>query len=107
MAAAVVSGGAALLIQEHPAFTPNQVKAQLMKTAYKNLPSYSTVTDAGVTYTLQYDAFTIGAGYLDLQAAISTTDIPPTTLSALSDCDARCYLRLRLFCTGWFYAWWR
>jgi hypothetical protein len=55
-----------------------------MKTAYKSLPHYSTVTDAGVTYTIQYDAFTVGAGYLDLQAATSLTDIPPTNLSAQS-----------------------
>lgn len=84
MATAVVSGGAALLIQKNPAFTPDQVKSVLMKTAYKSLPQYSTVTDAGVTYTIQYDAFTVGAGYLDLQAAISSTDVPPTSLSAQS-----------------------
>ena len=51
MATAVVSGGAALVIQKNPTFTPDQVKALLMKTAYKSLPQYSTVTDAGVTYT--------------------------------------------------------
>jgi len=93
MATAVVSGGAALLIQKNPTFTPDQIKALLMKTAYKNLPQYSTVTDAGVTYTLQYDVFTVGAGYLDMQAAVSATDIPPTTLSAQSPTatyDATC-----------------
>ena len=57
MATAVVSGGAALVIQKNPTFTPDQVKAVLMKTAYKSLPQYSTVTDAGVTYTIQYDAW--------------------------------------------------
>jgi serine protease AprX len=38
MATAVVSGGAALLIQKNPSFTPDQVKAVLMKSAFKNLP---------------------------------------------------------------------
>ena len=102
MATAVVSGGAALLIQKNPTFTPDQTKAVLMKTAYKNLPQYSTVIDAGVTYTLQYDAFTVGAGYLDLQAAISSTDVPPTTLERpVTSRNIRCDLRLRLFCTEW------
>lgn len=62
MATAVVSGGAALVIQKNPTFTPDQVKALLMKTAYKTFPRYTTVTDAGVTYTLQYDVFTVGTG---------------------------------------------
>jgi len=35
MATAIVSGGAALLIQQNPSLTPDQVKALLMKTAYK------------------------------------------------------------------------
>jgi serine protease AprX len=35
MATPVVSGAAALLIQQHPSLTPDQVKARLMKTAVK------------------------------------------------------------------------
>jgi serine protease AprX len=35
MATAAVSGGAALLIQKNPTFTPDQVKASLMKAAHK------------------------------------------------------------------------
>ena len=50
MATAVVSGGAALLIQKNPSLTPDQVKALLMKTAYKNFPRYSTVTDGSDVY---------------------------------------------------------
>src|SRR5689334_10274648 len=84
MATGVVSGGAALLLQKNPTLTPDQVKATLMKTAYKSFPRYTTVTDSGVTYTLQYDVFTVGAGYLDLQAAVSSTDVPPTTMTSLS-----------------------
>jgi serine protease AprX len=47
-----------------------------MKTAYKTFPQYSTYTDptTGVTYTDQYDLFTVGAGYLDVQAALANTD---------------------------------
>jgi len=87
MATPVVSGAAALLLQQHPTLTPDQVKARLMKTAYKTFPRYSTATDpaTGATYTSQYDMFTVGAGYLDIQAALSNTDLAPTTVgSALS-----------------------
>jgi serine protease AprX len=87
MAAPMVSGAAALLLQKSPGLTPDQVKARLMKTAYKILPAYSTATDptTGTSYTSQYDVFTVGAGYLDVQAALSNTDLAPATAgSALS-----------------------
>jgi len=47
-----------------------------MKTAYKTFPSYSSYTDpvTGITYTSQYDVFTVGAGYLDIQAALLSAD---------------------------------
>jgi serine protease AprX len=84
MATPVVSGAVALLLQAQPKLTPDQVKARLMKTAYKTFPSYSTATDpiTGVTYTSQYDIFTVGAGYLDIGAAIASSDL--ATGSALS-----------------------
>src|SRR5260370_1425535 len=84
MATPVVSGAVALLLQAQPRLTPDQVKARLMETAYKNFPSYSTATDAitGDTYTSQYDIFTVGAGYLDIGAAIASSDL--ATGSALS-----------------------
>jgi serine protease AprX len=50
MATGVVSGAAALMLQQDPTLTPDQVKARMMKTAYKNLPPYTTVVDSGVTY---------------------------------------------------------
>jgi len=74
MATAVVSGAAALILQQDPTLTPDQVKARLMKTAYKNLPQHSAVLYGGATYNLQSDVFTVGAGYLDLQAALSNLD---------------------------------
>src|SRR5271157_4162761 len=77
MATAVVSGAAALILQQDPTLTPDQVKALLMKSAYKNLPQYTTVVDGGATYNLQSDVFTVGAGYLDLQAALSNLDRAP------------------------------
>jgi serine protease AprX len=75
MASGVVSGAVALLLQANPQMTPDQVKARLMKTAYKTFPQYSSYTDpaTGITYTDQYDVFTVGAGYLDIQAALANT----------------------------------
>ena len=77
MATPAVSGAAVLLFQQNPNLTPDQVKARLMKTASKNFPAYSAVTDqtTGITYTDYYDIFTIGAGYLDIAAALSSNDL--------------------------------
>src|SRR5260370_13234393 len=46
MATPVVSGAAALLLQQNPSLTPYQVKARLMKTAAKALNLYSLETDS-------------------------------------------------------------
>jgi serine protease AprX len=90
MATPVVSGAAALVLQQNPNLTPDQVKARLMKTASKAFPASSTVTDptTGTTYTDYYDIFTIGAGYLDVAAALSSTDLadaPAVSPSAAYD----------------------
>jgi serine protease AprX len=81
MATGVVSGAVADLLQAHPSLTPDQVKARLMKTASKTLPNTSSVYDAasGITYTSQYDIFTVGAGYVDLAAALASNDLPSGT----------------------------
>ncbi len=92
MATPVVSGAVAMLLQKNASLTPDQVKARLMKSAYKTFPRYSTAKDptTGKSYTSQYDIFTVGAGYLDIQAALSSTDLAPASYgSAKSPAVAR------------------
>jgi serine protease AprX len=52
-----------------------------MKSASKAFPRSSSVYDpaTGITYTSYYDIFTVGAGYMDLAAALSATDIAAGT----------------------------
>ena len=59
MAAPMVSGAVALLLQDEPTLNPDQVKYRLMTTANK-------------TWT-GYNASTVGAGYLDIYAAVNGT----------------------------------
>ena len=87
MATPVVSGAAALLLQQNPSLTPDQVKARLMKTAYKNLIPYTSVTDplTGQIYNSQSDIFTVGAGYLDIQAVtLASTDLAASNTGSAS-----------------------
>jgi len=84
MATPVVSGVAALLLQKTPSLTPDQVKARLMKTAWKAFASSATATDAGtgVVYQIQQDLFTVGAGAVDASAALANTDLAPSYVGA-------------------------
>lgn len=76
MATPVVSGAAALMIQLDPTLTPDTVKARLMKTAWKNFSANGWSYDsAGNPYFEEYDAFTIGAGSVDVDAVLASTDI--------------------------------
>lgn len=84
MATPVVSGAAADLLQAKPNLTPDQVKLLLMESAYKTFPQSSTVTDSTGTYTDYYDIFTVGAGYLDLAAALSKVNSVPAGATAIS-----------------------
>jgi serine protease AprX len=60
------------------------VKARLMKTASKALNLYSTGVDATTlqSYQNQADIFTVGAGYLNIAAALINNDL--ATMPALS-----------------------
>ena len=78
MATPVVSAGAALMLQANPNLTPDTLKARMMRTAWKGYPArgHSHAHDIkGNDYMAQYDAFTIGAGYLDIQAALGDNTI--------------------------------
>lgn len=91
MATGVVSGAVADLLQARPFMTPDQVKARLMKTASKTFPSTSSVYDptSGITYTSQYDIFTVGAGYVDLGAALASNELSSgTTMSPTAVYDS-------------------
>ncbi len=76
MATPVVSGAVALMLQKDPSLTPDTVKARLMKTASKKFPLTSTAYDptTGQAYTSVYDMFTVGAGYIDVAAALANYD---------------------------------
>lgn len=76
MATPVVAGAAALMLQKDPTLTPDTIKARMMKTAWKGYPQSSWGYDIwGRSYFSQYDIFTIGAGYLDVYAALQNTDV--------------------------------
>jgi serine protease AprX len=76
MATPVVSGTVALMLQRDPALNPDTVKARLMKTASKTFPLMSVAVDSstGAVYPSTYDIFTIGAGYVDISAALNNWD---------------------------------
>jgi len=76
MSTPVVSGAVALMLQKYPSLTPDTVKARLMKTAWKGFTQYSSsYDDFNNRYDNQYDLFTYGAGYLDVNAALGSTDV--------------------------------
>jgi serine protease AprX len=87
MATPTVAGAAALLLQEHATLTPDQVKARLMKTAYKMGLNYTTswVPHLSRNFTDFYDLFSVGSGLLNVQSAVANNDLAPATVgSALS-----------------------
>ena len=77
MAAPMVSGAAALMLQLNPALTPDQVKARLMKTSTKFPQTTWTITDplTGQMYVDESDIFTVGAGYLSIPSALLNQDL--------------------------------
>jgi serine protease AprX len=73
MAAPMVSGAAALLLQDEPRLTPDQVKYRLMATAVHD------------SRWPAYNAGSAGSGYLDIYAAVhGTTTGSANTGSAAS-----------------------
>jgi serine protease AprX len=84
MSTPVVSAAAAALLDKNSSLTPDQIKARLMKTASKSFPVSSVAVDpaTGISYTSYYDIFTVGAGYLDVGAALVNNDL--ATGSAMS-----------------------
>jgi serine protease AprX len=76
MSTPIVSGAVALMLQQNPSLTPDQVKARLMKTAWKGVGQFTYSHDSlGHLYNNEYDLFTYGAGYLDIDAALGSTDL--------------------------------
>src|SRR5580700_6651702 len=84
MATPAVSGAVALLLQQNNALTPDQVKARLMKTTYKLLPTSTVawVAHLSQNFTSTYDLLSVGSGLLNLQTAIANTDLAPATVGA-------------------------
>jgi len=84
MSTAVVSGVSAMLLQKTPSLTPDQVKARLMKSAWKGFSRYTTATDQGTgfNYPIEQDIFATGAGAVDAVAALNSTDLAPSTFGA-------------------------
>lgn len=87
MATPFVAGAAALMLEEQNTLTPDQVKARLMKTAYK-MGMFSTsayVPHLLLSFLDFYDVFSVGSGLLNIQAATSNSDLAPAVVgSALS-----------------------
>ena len=84
MASPMVAGAAALLLQAEPGLTPDGVKARLMRTSFKSFPATSVTYDSSTnqTFVSTYDVFTVGAGYLDIAAALADhTASPSSSLS--------------------------
>jgi serine protease AprX len=84
MATPVVAGAVALLLQQNSALTPDQVKARLMKTTYKVFPTSTVawVPHLSQNYTDFYDLLSVGSGLLNMQSAVSNTDLTPATVGA-------------------------
>jgi serine protease AprX len=84
MATPAVVGAVALMLQEQSTLTPDQVKARLMKTAYKmGLTSTSAwVPHLSQTFVDFYDLFSVGSGLLNVQAATTNADLAPSNVGA-------------------------
>ena len=86
MSTPVVSGAVADLLQAKPGLTPGSSESSVDGIGLQNIPISSNVVDpaTGENYVSYYDLFTVGAGYLDLEAALASLDQVPTGGNALS-----------------------
>ncbi|MBM3735248.1 MAG: hypothetical protein FJW39_05615 [Acidobacteria bacterium] len=86
MAAPVVAGVAAMIIHKDSTMTPDQVKARLMKTAWKGFVPTASIIDSATNtrYSVQHDVFTAGAGYVAADEALRSTEKIGSTKSAIS-----------------------
>jgi serine protease AprX len=84
MATPAVAGAAALMLQEQNTLTPDQVKARLMKTAYKMgiVSTSAYVPHLLMSFIDFYDLFSVGSGLLNVQAATANTDLAPANVGA-------------------------
>jgi serine protease AprX len=84
MATPVVSGAVALLLQQNGNLTPDQVKALLMQSTYGAFPTVTVVSVPALseTFTEYYDLFSVGAGLLNMQAALSDNNLAPSNVGA-------------------------
>ena len=85
MATPAVAGAVAILLQQHSTMTPDQVKARLMKTAYKmglNLTS-AYVPHLYQSFTQYYDlSLAMGSGLLNVQSAVNNNDLANSSVGA-------------------------
>lgn len=84
MAAPVVAGGAALILQKYPNLSPDTVKARMMMSADK------WADPSGVT-----DPCTYGAGYLNIPAALNSTVVatqPAMSPTLSEDANGNVYI---------------
>ncbi|HEX8711984.1 MAG TPA: S8 family peptidase, partial [Terracidiphilus sp.] len=79
MATPAVAGAAALMLQEQNTLTPDQVKARLMKTAYKMgmVSTSAYVPHLFANFIDFYDLFSVGSGLLNVQSAEANNDLAP------------------------------
>jgi serine protease AprX len=84
MATPVVTGAAALMLEQDGTLTPDTVKARLMKTANKVFPVSTRFWFGSGIEDYQYDIFTVGAGYLDIPGALANSDAGPAVTPSLA-----------------------
>jgi serine protease AprX len=84
MATPAVVGAVALMLQEQSSLTPDQVKARLMRDAYKMGLTSTTawVPHLSQNFTSFYDLFSVGSGLLNVQGAIGDSSLAPSTVGA-------------------------